>query len=506
MSSSSLFQFQTLYINNAPLNKHTQFILNTRTINIVSMWKKLLLLVSILSSSFQSEIFECSHVLEHKLLISSGIPIKRATHNVCRISNVYQISEITEVLETKRDFSNVGVIYLANSTILKIPTIVFSRLPNLSTFSASNVQLMQIFRDDFKSAHNLTILVLNKNMIKDLEDNIFSQLKKLKTLDLSHNLIVSINEQTFKGCGDDLRQVDLSYNKINILDYSALVPLAHEKNFPLELKLDFNEIKEVRESHNVHHLHFEILSMKNNQLSSFTCPDVKIETLHLDNNHLETISMDNCSVDYMVITSNKLKWLHFHSDLKGLIASKNNIKSFIVNEPSSLYHMEMTENDDISHIFPTLKTLSQLLHLNLSNSFIGVLSENAFSQMTSLKYLHLKSCGIQIIPFESFSSNNNLLTLDLSENALETIDLHMFTGLEKLSYLDISGNKLSQIENIDKIKDVLPSLGEIKINRNAWKCLSLSTMLRTLNQLKIKISESEEKNFEVQNILGHPCY
>lgn len=166
----------------------------------------------------------------------------------------------------------------------------------------------------------------------------------------------------------------------------------------------------------------------------------------------------------------------------------------------------MSENEDISHIFPTLKTLSQLQHLNLSNSFIGVLSENAFGQMIHLKYLHLKSCGLQIIPFEAFSSNINLLTLDISENVLETIDLHMFTGLEKLSYLDISGNKLSQIESIEKIKDVLPSLGEIKINRNPWKCLSLSTMLRTLNQLKIKISESEEKNFEVQNILGFPCY
>lgn len=265
------------------------------------MLKKLLFLLSVLSFSLQSEIFECSHVLEHKLLLSTGIPIKRATHNVCRISNVYQISEIMEVFETKRDFSSVGVIYLANSTVLKIPTIIFSRLPNLSTFSASSVQVLQINRDDFKDALNLSTLILSKNMIKNLQDSIFSHLKKLKILDLSHNLIVSINEDTFKGCGNDLRHVDLSYNKIYILDYSALVPLAHEKNFPIELKLDFNEIKEVRESHNVHHLHFEILSIKNNDLSSFTCPDVKIETLHLDNNHLETISLDNCSVDYMVI-------------------------------------------------------------------------------------------------------------------------------------------------------------------------------------------------------------
>lgn len=166
----------------------------------------------------------------------------------------------------------------------------------------------------------------------------------------------------------------------------------------------------------------------------------------------------------------------------------------------------MSENEDISHIFPSLKTLKEMQHLNLSNSFIGVLADDAFTEMKALKYLHLKSCSIQIIPFEAFSGNKMLLTLDISDNALESIDLHMFTGLEKLSYLDISGNKLSHIEGVERIRDVLPSIGEIKINNNPWKCLSLSTFLRTLNQLKIKISENDEPNFAVQNILGYPCH
>lgn len=279
-----------------------QSFFNLRT---VKMWKKILFLsVTFLSSTLQNEIFDCTHVLEHKNLKSSGIPIKRATRGVCKISNVHEISDITEVFEAnKRDLSSVGVIYVGNSTLLKLPSIIFSKVPNLLTFSASDIQLMQIYRDDFQDAHNLTSLSLSKNMIRDLENGILAHLRKLRKLDISHNLITSISEETFKGCGDDLRQLDLSYNKISNLDYSSLVPLAHEKNFPLELKLDFNQIKEVRESHNVHHLHFDILSLKNNQLESFTCPDVKIETLQLDNNYLQTISLDNCSVEYMVSKS-----------------------------------------------------------------------------------------------------------------------------------------------------------------------------------------------------------
>lgn len=247
-----------------------------------------------------SEIFDCSHILDHKDLISSGILIRRVTRGVCRISNVHQISDLTEVFEVKKDFSSVGVVYVGNSTFLKLPAIIFKNFPNLLTFTASDVQIMQIYRDDFIDARNLTSLTLSKNLIKDLQDGIFVHLRKLRKLDLSHNLITAINEEIFKGCSDDLRQVDLSYNKIAVLDYSSLVPLAHEKIFPLELKIDFNEIKEVRESHNVHHLHFDILSLKNNHLQTFTCPDVKIETLHLDYNHLDAISLDNCSVEYMV--------------------------------------------------------------------------------------------------------------------------------------------------------------------------------------------------------------
>lgn len=291
-----------MLLKHSAINKFTflsvlQSIFSLRT---VKMWMKFLIILTLFSSSFQSEFFECSHILEHKDLKSSGIPLKSASRNVCKISNVHEISDLNEIFEMKKDFSSVGVIYVGNSTLLKMPTIIFNKIPNLLTFSASNVQLMQIYRDDFQDAHNLNTLILSKNSIKELEDGIFSHPRKLRKLDLSNNLITFINEETFKGCSDDLRQVDLSYNKIYNLDYSSLIPLAHEKNFPLELNLDSNQIKEIRESHNVHHLHFDILSLKNNQLETFTCPDVKIETLHLDNNLLNAISLDNCSIEYMV--------------------------------------------------------------------------------------------------------------------------------------------------------------------------------------------------------------
>lgn len=345
--------------------------------------------------------------------------------------------------------------------------------------------------------------------MSELDDGILSNLKKLQRLDLSRNMITTIKEGSFAGCSDDLYKVDLSFNRIKELDFSSLTPLAHPKKLSVELNLESNLIADVKESHRVSHLVFEELNLKDNFLHSFSCPDVKISELHLDNNGLENVSFDNCSIEYMAISRNKLKWLHIHGDLKGLIATKNKIESFVVSGEPTMFHLDLSENGEIENIYPSLKLMDKLQYLNLSNSIIGILHEDTFARMTDLKYLFLRNAGIQIIPFGIFINNKHLITLVLSDNKLETIDLHMFTGLDKLKTLNLSGNSLSQIEGIEKIKTVLPELKEIGISGNNWKCLYLSTMIRTLSQQGINVTVEPTttlmgKNDE--NISGISCY
>lgn len=119
-------------------------------------------------------------------------------------------------------------------------------------------------------------------------------------------------------------------------------------------------------------------------MKSFSCPDTRIGELHLENNQIDTISFDNCSVEYMKISGNSLKWLHIHHDMKGLIAAENQIESFVITGDSKMYHMELTDNGEMEHIFPTLKLMDRLQYLNLSNTVIGVLHEDTFARMTEL--------------------------------------------------------------------------------------------------------------------------
>jgi Leucine-rich repeat (LRR) protein len=239
---------------------------------------------------------------------------------------------------------------------------------------------------------------------------------------------------------------------------------------------------------------------------------MKIGELHLESNRLQVISFDNCSVEYLVVSQNHLKWLHIHNDLKGLVASENNIGSFVVSgEDSEIYHFDLSENENIGHVFPSLKNMQEMQFLNLSHSFIGVLESDAFIEMRELKYLFLKDCGIEIIPFELFVNNKFLMTLDISSNSLETIDLHMFTGLDRLRRLDISGNKLSRIDGFERIRTILPELKEIGISGNRFECHDLSVIVQTFEQIGLSVTTHQHHHNHhnhkfTKNVDGIPCY
>lgn len=471
---------------------------------------QLLLFISLLNTAIGEVTFvrggSLGQGVRHTL--SGGI-IKYGHFQYYVIANACQLSDINSNLLKDTVYgklSEIGQVSFSNSTLSKIPTIIFTKMPNLVFFRAMNISLMQIYREDFRDAKNVTNLYLNNNIIRTLEDYTFMHLKKLQILDLSSNLITSINKETFGGTSETLFEVKLCDNMLTTLDYSALTPLAQGKKYPLELHLENNEIKDVKKSEGTSHLHFQLLSLNNNHLSAFSCPNIKINTFRLENNHLEAISMENCSIEYLQLTSNKLQHLHVRNDLKVLLLMRNPLKSIDFEEDSQLSHMEIIEVEDFSQIFPKLKTLKNMKHLALVNTLIGNLQEDSFTQMENLKRIALQSCGIQTLPHGIFAKNKNLFHIDLSENKLERFDLHMFKGLDKLNNVDISGNKISQIEGIEKIKILLPEMREIKIEGNPWKCLSLSTTIRTLNQLNIKISKITNVTTDVQNILGIPCY
>lgn len=454
---------------------------------------------------------ECgSHIRESTIFHASGVFFKSGPYSVCTAQNVSSGFSVSALLDGNNAIKpqEIGAINFLTSTFTKMPTEVFKRFKNLLSFVASNVQMRVITRDDFSEAKNLTSLALRNNLIYELESCLLADMPKLQSLDLSHNLITSIASGTFDGCSSDLFRVNLSFNKIKELDFNSFKSLANPKKLSVELDLRSNSIRTINEVSAEFSLAFERLNLKNNLLRTFSCRNMKITELTLENNSLESVIMEKCSVEFLDVSRNKLSTLHIINELKGLMSKYNQIKELNVEANPNIYHLDLTNNNATSNFLPNIKMMKQMKHLNLTNTVINTLTEVTFLEMKQLEYLFMKNTGIKVIPSGMFVKNKLLMTLDLSDNNLKAIDLQLFDGLEKLKTLKLNGNMLSEITGINKIKMILPELKEISIAGNGWKCLNLSTMIRAFNQQGINISgdlaaASAKSRF---NISGIECY
>lgn len=164
--------------------------------------------------------FKCNDfVTESTSFHRSGIAFKMGPHYVCYLSNVIQHSGHVEIIDQIISHANVngmygmieprevGAIVVKNSNFILLPSQLFHKFKSLLVFRASDVSLRGISREDFRDAEHLTILHLDRNDIVELEDGVFSFLKRLQRLDLSRNQITSINEMTFSGVSSDLYEV-----------------------------------------------------------------------------------------------------------------------------------------------------------------------------------------------------------------------------------------------------------------------------------------------------------
>ena len=130
----------------------------------------------------------------------------------------------------------------------------FKALDKLKKIEISNCDLLdeKISGTLFKNCKELKHLILVKNNIKCLEQNIFQQLKLMDTLILSTNQIEKINEATFHTC-INLSHLDLSNNNLEVISENMFIccknleilNLANNKIAKFE-KRTLNELKMLR--------------------------------------------------------------------------------------------------------------------------------------------------------------------------------------------------------------------------------------------------------------------
>lgn len=158
-----------------------------------------------------------------------------------------------------------------------------------------------------------------------------------------------------------------------------------------------------------------------------------------------------------------------YQDLGELILQWNSIETLLSRKfllLRNLYNLDLRNNRIVvikEHAFaglrrvtslllnlnPTLETieaeafvgLSNLLHLNISDSNIHKLEKNIFWGLTSLQTLEFRGNGLEKISGGSFLGLESLVSLDLRENDIMEFSQEIFTGLKSLMYLNTDSFK-----------------------------------------------------------------
>ncbi|XP_017042992.1 protein artichoke [Drosophila ficusphila] len=361
------------------------------------------------------------------------------------------------------------------STLLYMPFHLFETFPYLKTLDVSNTNILELTRNAFSAASNLTYLNLAYNNLTTIQTSVFIGANVLMRLDLSYNDISSLSVNAFCGL-HTISQIFLTGNLLKELDKDIfkdneyLEKVSFEGNLlttiQSEVFRNMRRIKEVNLSNNrlvfIHPDTFadaaslENLVLSYNQLKNFQLTEKNIvHQLHLDNNNLTNLTIN--ATRFVRASHNQISELYLHQSLhiETLDLSANNLTS-------------------ISNI----TNITYLLYLDISENPIGPLNVSTFSQLKRLRGLNLRGTGIRELKFGMFSKQKYLEELDLSFNNMTSLNLDMFVPyLTNLKKFLIDGNGLSELQGNRSFSDAFPQLQKLGVSKNHFNCSYLHRLL-----------------------------
>jgi hypothetical protein len=372
-------------------------------------------------------------------------------------------------------------------------------LMNLNYLHLENVVIMDY--TFISNLSSLNYLYLENNYIKQYDSNAFENITISNV-----GLLIDFGFKPIK-----YTSIDFAYN-LEELEYCKISG-NYVENFKSICLL--KKIKTLNLSHNYISVKYEDLSEFSNitslDLSYNRIKDIKfiqtlisLKELYLCHNHIDSLLPLEKLINLSILCINKNKdhishlsidSLKFLVNLEHLELNRNNIDDisslkFLVN----LEHLELNRNniDDIS----SLKYLVNLVHLEINYNIINDIS--SLSNLTKLKILKINNNKIYEIDCLNLCSR--LTDLDLSYNKIENISV--ISNMIKMSNLNLSYNKISNISYLRYLFE----LKKIKLKKNKIESLKDLYKLPKLIYLDTTLNNSlhvTEKGFDDMYIQEH---
>ncbi|XP_069131239.1 leucine-rich repeats and immunoglobulin-like domains protein 3 [Argopecten irradians] len=350
---------------------------------------------------------------------------------------------------------------------------------NVSILNCSAVSLQTIpnlYGD--QSSYAITKLFLNGNNLTRIKANEFLPLQQVNEIDLSRNLIETLENDSLSLVSRHLTRLVLEGNRIALDQGLWFLRGLQTLN---ELVLDSNTIQ--NEYHTLPGILFRDLqltslrklSIKNCGISKVTPTAFlgldQVEELDLSYNYLESVPeaiMSMKRLKKLVLYDNNIDIVSGHS-FRGL--------SHLSEIDMSLNMMTNIEDDAFEGLEDSLK------ELKLYSNMLSAIPSSSLRKLRKLHFLVLSKNNIHFIQDNAFNGIPNLKMLELDYNPLIYYN-EMFSGLEDtLETLTLRATKLTSFPvnaliNLRKLTDLDLSLNQITkpvgIGRLALKNLALA--------------------------------
>uniref|UniRef100_A0A8C9XP49 Toll-like receptor 13 n=1 Tax=Sander lucioperca TaxID=283035 RepID=A0A8C9XP49_SANLU len=385
---------------------------------------------------------------------SDDLPL---TFNKSNLKTLWMIgNQLTKFSIKRNAFPNLQTIHLTAATGFEwhVPDPMFLRSLTFLELYVFNVS-REMYRAMLKSAESvqeLSLSFMETERNKDLVD-IACQVPALKSLHLSGDVFVSINETFLQSCSRVI-WLDLSYNYLEELCEFSLGSMKQLRRLDLQKNSLPRVPLGVRGV-----LTLEILDLSLNVISELGCSDflnlTRLVNLNLNGNRISTVK--GCVFQGL-------------NDLKVLNIGEN----------------------EVHVLFDFFKVnLQKLEVLDLNRNKLQQLKTGDFRDLTSLRSLNLESNAFYVAHEGAFEGLDNLQTLSVTPFCYEMSYMsRIFTGMEHLQNLQLhltsSFESTSSHESNETHFHVvqLPFLKSFVIQNNDWRYEISPDFLRGLKSLE----------------------
>ncbi|KAG8271003.1 hypothetical protein J6590_072537 [Homalodisca vitripennis] len=381
---------------------------------------------------------------------------------------------------------------LQDNNILLVPASALGRLPRLTQLRLGHNRVAALSVDILRAvADRVTHLGLSRNVVRELPTDAFQDFKQLQSLDLSGNLLLSIESPTFSGLEETLEILNMRGNRISSLPFKPL-SLPNLRS----LDLSNNLITEIpRPSFSMVPSLTHLNLSRNPQLGAIPStafhPLTNLKVLDLSHTALKALSPE------LLMRSTSLKWISLADNLI------QDITESVFQNLANLTLLDLS-NNHISNIRTgSFSQLTQLRKLNLNGnrltSFKGELFVTRRSNGTLLEELNLDNNELSYLFPSSFRVHPRLKILSAAKNKFNFFPAELILTLNFLQEIDLSFNLLKGLEEFDFGR--LPRLQILKLNHNQLESISEtafhnSTQLQVIDLAGNKLERLGERTFQ----------